>query len=202
MAKHHTRAKSAKGKGKPGLFGLGGGGGGRGKDFFGLKQQIVKGLDNNTIYMGAGGIVLVGGVVMMGAMGIIPIPGFGNASTATVNVYPANVKTGDLVTFEGDFRGVSGGMVTLYTAYIAVFEDTGNKVYDSTLGMFVSHYKVQVPTANYRDGSYTVVVSDKPISGPAGVTPNPVTGVAALNTTTPPQTVAAPSVGGAPVTLT
>ena len=195
MAKRHSRAKS---KGKPGVIRLGG----RGKDFFGFKQQILKGVDNNTIYMGAGGIVLVGAVVTAAAAGLIPIPGLGNAATATVNVYPANVKTGDLVTFEGDFRGLGGGMVTLYTAYISVFEDTGNKVYDTTLGMFVSHYKVQVPTTNYRDGSYTVVVSDKPISAPAGVTPNPITGVAALNTTTPPQTIAAPSVGGAPVTLT
>ena len=196
MAKRHARAHGS--KGKPGIIRLGG----RGKDFFGFKQQILKGVDNNTIYMGAGGVVLIGAVVTAAAAGLIPIPGLGNAATATVNVYPANVKTGDLVTFEGDFRGLGGGMVTLYTAYIAVFEDTGNKVYDSTLGMFVSHYKVQVNTANYRDGSYTVVVSDKPISAPAGVTPNPVTGVAALNTTTPPQTIAAPSVGGAPVTLT
>ena len=192
MAKRHSRAHKG-GKAS---------GGRRGKDFFGLKQQILAGVDNNTIYMGAGGIVLVGALVTAGAMGLIPIPGMGNAATATVNVYPANVKTGDLVTFEGDFRGVSGQAVTLYTAYIAVFEDTGNKVYDSTLGMFVSHYKVQVNTANYRDGSYTVVVSDKPISAPAGVTPNPVTGVNALNTTTPPQTIAAPSVGASPVTLT
>jgi hypothetical protein len=152
--------------------------------------------------MAGGGILLVGTVLMAGLTGIIPLPGMGQAASATVNVYPANVKTGDLVTFEGDFRGVSGGVVTLPTAYIAIFEDTGNKVYDSTLGMFVSHYKIQIPTSNYRDGSYTVVVSDQPIASPASVTPNPVTGLNSLSTNVPAQNIQAPSVGGAPVTLT
>jgi hypothetical protein len=198
MVKHHARSHKSKGKGKAGPFG----GGGKGKDWFGFKQQIVAGVPNNTIYMAAGGTVLVGGTLLLGMAGILPIPGLGRASNATVNVYPANVKTGDNVTFEGDFRGPTGANVTLANAYIAIFEDSGNKVYDSSLGMFVSHYKIQVNTANYRDGTYTVVVSDMPIAAPAGVTPNPVTGVGALNTTVPPQTIQAPAVGGAPLTLT
>lgn len=188
---HHARPKHGKG-----------GGTGRGKDFFGFKRQILAGVENNTVYMAGGGILLVGGVVALAVTGILPLPGLGQAASATVNVYPANVKTGDLVTFEGDFRGATGSNVTLPNAYIAVFEDTGNKVYDSSLGMFVSHFKVQIPTANYRDGSYTVVVSDQPIASPAGVVPNPTTGVAALSPNVPAQSVAAPAVGGAPVTLT
>jgi hypothetical protein len=187
---HHARPKGGKG------------GVGRGKDFFGFKRQIISGVENNTVYMAGGGVLLIGAVGLLAVSGIIPIPGMGSASTATINVYPANVKTGDLVTFEGDFRGANGQVVTLPTGYIAVFEDTGNKVYDSTLGNFVNHFKIQVNTSNYRDGSYTVVVSDQPIGAPAGVTPNPTTGTAALSPQVPPQTVQAPAVGGAPVTLT
>jgi hypothetical protein len=166
------------------------------KDILGQKHQMVKGLNNNVIYVGLAGLIGVGGLYYASTAGLLQIPGLSNASTVLVTAFPPQVKTGESVNIEGDFKDSGGRAATVLNGYIAVFEDTGGKVYDGSLGFMVSHFKVSVPTANWRDGSYTAIASDQPITAPGlGGGPTAVSNA--------PPGVAGPGMGsGTEVTLT
>jgi hypothetical protein len=166
------------------------------KDMLGQKHNIIKKVPNNYIYLGAAGVIVIGGLYYAATNGMIQIPGMGAASV-TVNAFPVTVKTGENVNITGSFTDSMGRAATVLNGYVAVFEDVGQKVYEGNLGFFVSSFKTTIPTTNWRDGSYTCIVSDSPIVGPGiGAAPT----ASSMQPTAAPLSTAGP--GGTNMTLT
>lgn len=170
------------------------------KDLLGQKKQLIKGVPNNVIYIVGGATLAAGGLYYAADAGLLDaiLPGLGlggNAATVVVQAYPGNVKTGEMVQIEGDFRDGAGQPATVPTGYLAIYEDTGAKLYETTLGKMVSHFKQSVSTANWRDGSFTAVVSDQPPVAPLGHT------AGTLSTYAPPSNNPYSPAGGASITV-
>lgn len=141
--------------------GLGGGGGG---DILGHKGRYIKQVDNNVLY-GAGALLLLGGgyyAFSQGWFNNLPFVStlFTPAVPTNVMVTPNQVPQGTTATMTGSFNP------TGVNTYYAVFNSIGTSVLNGSLGTNVSSFNTSLATSSLPTGTYTVVVSDQPITGP------------------------------------
>lgn len=143
-------------------------------DFLGMKQQMIKGVPNNYLYLGGGLIAVVTAAVVANDMGLIDLSLFGLSSTnltAVAAATPAMVRTGENVKITGDIFNKSMQPTKVPAIYMAIYEDNGEQQFNQQVATNASHFEAAIPTANFRDGKYTFVVDNKPILGkPAELT--------------------------------
>lgn len=145
------------------------------RDLLGMKQQLVKGVPNNYLYIGGGLIAVVGATLVASDMGLVDLSflGIGDAglmANATATPQP-QVKTGEPVKIVGDIYNKQGQPVKVPAVYVAIYEDNGQQQFNQQVASNASHFEIAVPTANFRDGVYSFVVDSKPIvAKPQGVT--------------------------------
>jgi hypothetical protein len=138
------------------------------RDFLGMKQQIIPKVPNNYLYLGAGAMALIGTLLVASDMGLVDLSFFGLAPSGMVGSASANpsvVKTGEPLKVTGDIFGRNGQPVKTPNVYLAIWEDTGDQVYNQMVGQNTSHFEADVQTANLRDGQYSFAVDSKPIVG-------------------------------------
>ena len=99
------------------------------------------------------------------------------ASSITLSAYPPVVRPNSNITITGQFMGPMGP-VTVAGGYYAVFEDLQNGlggprriVAQGMIGQNLTMYSATIPTTNFLDGTYTIVVSDQPVTSDPGLPP-------------------------------
>jgi hypothetical protein len=143
------------------------------KDFLGMKQQIVKGVPNNYIYLGGAALTLIGTALVASDMGLVDLSLFGvnQEVSATASAMPQLVRTGEPVRIVGDVYDKSGKPIKLPQIYLAIYEDNGDVMMNQQVAQDSAHFEVSVPTQTYRDGTYSFVIDKSPIVGkPAQLT--------------------------------
>ena len=139
---------------------------GAGGDILGQRHKIIKHVDNNVVY-GAGALLLLGGgyfAFTQGWLNNVPFISSFLTPTATaptnVMVNPNAVPQGSTAAAVGSFNPPAPN------TYYAVFNSAGTSVLNGTLGTNVSAFNTPLQTQSLPTGSYTIVVSDSPITGP------------------------------------
>jgi len=138
------------------------------RDLLNQKQQFVRGVPNNYLYLGGATVALVAGALVASDMGFVDLSFFGLAPsglTGTTAANPTVVKTGEPLKLTGDIFGRNGQPVKIPAVYLAIWEDNGDLVYNQMVGQNNSHFEADVQTANFRDGQYSYAVDSKPITG-------------------------------------
>ena len=143
---------------------------------------------SNTLVYPAVGIGLLGGAYLLyqmygskfnlGSVFGVQKPEGPKAVRVSFNVYPPTIKPFRKIRVQGQFEDNNGVMATVPVAYYAVFESipAGSSfnqrlmVSSGVLGQNVSSFRQDLPTDNFRTGSYNIYISNKPI------TSDPLTG--------------------------
>ena len=149
------------------------------RDLLGQKQQFVKGIPNNYLYIGGGTLALIGTALVASEMGLVDLSFFGlspaGGLVGTVASDRPLVRTGEPVKITGDIYGRNQQPVKIPAIYMGIWEDNGDQAFNSMVAQNTSHFEVSVDTANYRDGTYSIAVDSKPFTGrPAELTNVPV----------------------------
>ena len=92
------------------------------------------------------------------------------AANITLSAYPPVVRPDSTVVITGEFLGPGNTPITVAQGFYAIYEElqdisTGlrRQVDAGSLGTNLSVYNKTIPTNNWRDGTYTIIVSDQPI---------------------------------------
>ena len=143
------------------------------KDVIGVKTHYIKGVNNNLIYL-VGGIAIAG-LYYGSVKGYLPfsLPFGGTAdSISNLSATPL-VRPGDPVVVNGVFVDGNGNSVSVPQSYIMVVEDLGTVKLNESLGVNVNRFTKTIDTTGFRGGSYTITVSDRPVTAPATPTSSP-----------------------------
>lgn len=146
------------------------------------KKRIIKQVDNNVVY-GAGALLLLGGgyyAFSQGWFNNLPFVStlFTPAVVTNVMVTPNMVPQGTTATATGAFAKAAP------TTFYSVFNSIGTSVLNGTLGTNVTTFSTSLATNTLPLGTYTIVISDQPISGPpaGAITGQPAQPVLGVNT--------------------
>jgi hypothetical protein len=155
------------------------------------KKRIIKQVPNSVL-VGVPILAVVGGYIAnkQGWIDLSMIPGFGPpggaggaggqvmtqpAGNITLSAFPPIVRPNSTITITGEFQNTTGQPIAVAEGYYAVFEDIQelgkglrNKIDSGSLGRNISVYNRVIPTTNWRDGSYSIIVADQPITGDPG----------------------------------
>ena len=129
-------------------------------------------------YMVVGGIALLAVAGYMytsgglgGAGGVdkdVDAPLVDVADTVDFEVIPDEVRPNSYVTAVGLFKMNDGKAVSVPEGYYYVFEDIGVNGRElrarGSLGRNVSRFSQNIPTPNFRQGRYTILITDTPLS--------------------------------------
>lgn len=129
------------------------------------------------------------------------------AANITLSAYPPVVRPDSTIVITGEFLGPGNTPITVATGFYAVYQDlqdiqTGlrKQVAGGSLGANLTTYNVTIPTTNWLDGTYSIVVSDQPIVGDPGSGTSTfntgVTGQAGYGNPPIPAQAAIPNQGG------
>ena len=149
------------------------------KDVLGFKKPWIRGINNNMIYI-VGGLTIAG-LYYGTTKGYLPFSfPFGGTADSVSNLSATPlVRPGDPVVVEGVFVDGNGNSVSVPQSYIMITEDIGSIKLNESLGVNVNRFTKTIDTTGYRGGSYTVTVSDRPITSPvtptSEVPPAPIT---------------------------
>lgn len=147
-------------------------------DFLGMRQQFVKGVPNNYLYLGGGALALIGTMLIGSEMGLVDLSFFGIGQGGLVGTAAADrhmVRTGEPVKITGDIYGKNQQPVKVPQIYVGVWEDNGDQMFNQMVAQNTSHFEVTLNTANFRDGTYSFAVDSKPFAGkPPELTTVPV----------------------------
>ena len=110
--------------------------------------------------------------------------GVGKASDVQITVTPNPVKPGSTLTITYNFTDANGNPVRVLGAYFGIFEDIQSGasqrslIVNGKLGTFTSSGSKDIDTSTFRDGTWTLAVSDQPVTGTPNTPPNPDVGTA------------------------
>lgn len=138
------------------------------RDLLGMKQQIIPKIPNNYLYIGTAALGLIGTALVASDMGLVDLSFFGLGQSGLVgsaSANPAVVKTGEPLKITGDIFGKNSQPVKIPSIYLAIWEDNGDQAYNQMVGQNSSHFEADIQTANFRDGTYSFAVDNKPIVG-------------------------------------
>ena len=149
------------------------------KDVFGIKHRWIPKINNNVVYVTAA--LAIGGIWYASTRGYLPFSfPFGGIADEVSNLSATPlVRPGDPVVVTGQFTDSQGNSVSVPQSYIQVTEDIGTVKFSESLGVNVNRFTKTIDTTGYRGGSYTITVSDRPITSPvtptSEVPPAPIT---------------------------
>jgi hypothetical protein len=142
-----------------------------------LKGKTL-GLPNTLAYPAIAAVLIGGGYMLTG--GKIPNlfpstakPAGPKATTVSFNVYPTTVKPFRKIRLQGQFSDPNGMAASVPIAYYGIFESipSGSDfkagrllVSNGVLGQNVSAFRQDIPTDNFRTGSYSVYISTRPVT--------------------------------------
>lgn len=148
-------------------------------DFFNQRQQFVRGVPNNYLYLGGGALALIGTALLANEYGLVDLSFFGlgqqGGLVGTAAADRHMVRTGEPVRITGDIYSKNQQPVKVPSIYVGVWEDNGDQMFNQMVAQNTSHFEVTLDTSNYRDGTYSFAVDSKPMAGkPAELTSVPV----------------------------
>ena len=148
------------------------------KDFFNQRQQFVRGVPNNYLYLGGGALLLIGTALVASDYGLVDLSFFGIGQGGLVGTAAPDrhlVRTGEPVKITGDIYGRNQQPVKVPQIYVGVWEDNGDQMVNQLVAQNTSHFEFTVDTSNFRDGTYSFAVDSKPMAGkPAELTSVPI----------------------------
>ena len=139
------------------------------RDLLNQKHQFVKNVPNNYLYLGGGAVALITTALLASEMGWVDLSFFGispmGGLVGTVAADRQLVRTGEQVKIAGDIYGRNQQPVKVPQIHVGIWEDNGDQMFNQLVAQNTSHFEVMVDTANWRDGTFSIAVDNKPLVG-------------------------------------